>query len=131
MHIIYTLYRFAKSMSKSEQNLKILEDYDYETVQRYNSITDTVTTVYKCTFHGCGKEMETTWNMLDHARMHKGVKPFKWNYCDKRFTQKGNMRKHSRLHLTPNVESRRKYSCKFCSSKFTETYNLMVRFHSF
>lgn len=71
--------------------------------------------------------METTWNMLDHARMHKGVKPYSCPYCGKRFTQKGNMRKHAKLHLTPHVDARRKYTCEFCGGKFTEKYNLMVR----
>lgn len=71
--------------------------------------------------------METTWNMLDHARMHKGIKPYKCPYCEKTFTQKGNMRKHAKLHLTPHVDARRKYKCKYCQGGFTEKYNLMVR----
>lgn len=70
--------------------------------------------------------METTWNMLDHARMHKGVKPYKCPHCSKTFTQKGNMRKHSKLHLTPHVDARRKYRCSICNGGFTEKYNLMV-----
>ena len=124
---LFNNFRISNSkITKSEENLKLLKAYDYEEINRYNTITGTSATIYRCTFENCGKEMETTWNMLDHARMHKGIKPYSCKFCGKRFTQKGNMRKHSRLHLTPSVESRRKYQCKYCHSKFTETYNLIV-----
>jgi uncharacterized Zn-finger protein len=115
-----------KQLSKSEINLLILQNYEYEAVEKKNPITGHPYTVFRCIYKNCLKEMETTWNMLDHARMHKGVKPYACPYCSKRFTQKGNMRKHAKLHLTPHVDARRKYKCEHCGGGFTEKYNLMV-----
>lgn len=117
----------SAQMTKSEVNLTILENYDYEIVEKQNPANGHKCTIFRWTYKDCRKEMETTWNMLDHARMHKGIKPFVCQYWHKRFTQKGNMRKHAKLHLTPHVDARRKYKCRFWGGGFTEKYNLMVR----
>lgn len=120
----------AKTVSKSDQNLEILKAYDYEIVYKYMPETNEHKMVFKCTYHNCNKLLETSWNMLDHARMHKGIKPYKCAYCSKTFTQKGNMRKHAKLHMTATVQERRKFQCRLCPSKFTEGYNLLVRMKS-
>ena len=117
----------SRQLSKSEVNLIFLKNYEYEAVEKNNASTGHSYTVFRCTFNNCNKQMKTTWNMLDHARMHKGVKPYSCMYCSKTFTQKGNMRKHAKLHQTPHVDARRKFKCEFCGGGFTEKYNLMVR----
>lgn len=63
-------------MVKSELNLDLLKDFDYEIVMKKNESTGNWNTVYKCKFQDCNKIMERTWNMIDHARMHKGIKPY-------------------------------------------------------
>ena len=44
---------------------------------------------------------------------HESVKgeelKYEWSYCHKRFKQKGNMNKHMKLHLFPNIEERRNF----------------------
>ena len=52
-----------------------------------------------CTHSNCTKFFTKTWNFIDHARMHCGERPFKWNLWNLRFTQKGNMKQHMKRHL--------------------------------
>lgn len=67
-------------LSKNEYNLEMLKEFPYETRDIKNLQDGTISTIYKCGHPGCDKEFGRTWNMLDHARTHKGVKPFqcKW-----------------------------------------------------
>eukprot|EP00345_Euplotes_harpa_P010071 CAMPEP_0168335168 /NCGR_PEP_ID=MMETSP0213-20121227/10739_1 /TAXON_ID=151035 /ORGANISM="Euplotes harpa, Strain FSP1.4" /LENGTH=74 /DNA_ID=CAMNT_0008340025 /DNA_START=468 /DNA_END=692 /DNA_ORIENTATION=- len=60
-----------------EASLGILKDFEYEIVMRKNEATGNWNTVYRCKYKNCDKIMERTWNMIDHARMHQGIKPYK------------------------------------------------------
>mmetsp|Transcript_25731 Transcript_25731/g.22834 ORF Transcript_25731/g.22834 Transcript_25731/m.22834 type:complete len:85 (+) Transcript_25731:151-405(+) len=64
-----------------------------------------------------------TWNLLDHIRMHYGIKPYQCNFCSRSFTQKGNMRKHLIQHYQPELVKRKRFKCEYCRSSFTERYN--------
>mmetsp|Transcript_11364 Transcript_11364/g.10031 ORF Transcript_11364/g.10031 Transcript_11364/m.10031 type:complete len:82 (+) Transcript_11364:353-598(+) len=77
-----------------------LQEFDYEVVTRSTPITSKPAFVFICKHEGiCNKEFERSWNLLDHLRMHNGIKPFKCNECRKQFTQKCNMLKHiSKYH---------------------------------
>lgn len=86
----------------------------------------TITVIYVCKFEECNKKFTRTWNFLDHARTHKGIKPYKCQWCVKRFTQKGNLKKHLKQHLEPTLDERKKYKCRYCSSRYTEKYNYNV-----
>ena len=113
----------------SETNLKNLEqlkNYPYSSEFRKSSKTGKLFIIYICEFDGCRKEFLRTWNLLDHVRMHQGVKPFVWDYWPKTFTQRGNLKKHLIKHYNPSIQARRNFSCKFWSSKFTERYNYKV-----
>lgn len=99
----------SQRISKSDLNLELLKDYEYETVTRGGEVDDKPITIYICKYENCNKEFTRTWNILDHARMHKGVKPFQCHLCVKTFTQKGNLKKHLKTHMLPDVESRKRY----------------------
>lgn len=114
-------------ISKSDMNLELLKDFEYITEERTNEADGKPSTVYICRYNNCNKEFTRTWNILDHARMHKGVKPFHCNFCNKGFTQKGNLKKHVKTHLVPDVEGRKRYRCDVCGSSYTERYNYKVR----
>ena len=116
----------AEQPEDEEQSHYALRGYKYKII--YTNEANRRKTHFKCTFEGCHKVFSKTWNFLDHARMHEGMKPFVWDVCSKTFTQKGNMLKHKRQHTMPDVEDRRSYSWTCCHKKYTEKYNLKVSF---
>ena len=81
--------------------------------------------VYRCKFDGCTKKCSKRWNLIDHIKMHLGVKPYECEKCHARFTQKGNLKKHLKVHLMPSLNQRKVHKCKYCSKSYTERYNLM------
>ena len=59
---------------------------------------------------------------FDHLRTHTKEKPFKCEVCDMRFSQKGNLDKHTQMiHV-----GQTKYNCAHCSKPFSKKYNLWV-----
>lgn len=112
--------------SNSKINVRSLEEmkkFPYSSELRVNPKNDKTFVIYVCKHEGCDKEFLRTWNLLDHARTHQNVRPHVWEYCDKAFTQKGNLRKHLMQHFQPSLNLRKKYKCRFCSKGFTEKYN--------
>mmetsp|Transcript_20382 Transcript_20382/g.22762 ORF Transcript_20382/g.22762 Transcript_20382/m.22762 type:complete len:93 (-) Transcript_20382:35-313(-) len=64
--------------------------------------------------------------------MHEGLKPYVCSICNKSFTQKGNLRKHLRLHEVETIKQRKVFDCIYCPKSYTERYNLrshLNRFH--
>lgn len=121
-----SLISFKPRLSKNEINLELLKEFPYEAIDVKSPEDGTMSTIYKCKVEGCDKEFGRTWNMLDHARTHKGVKPFQCKWCTRSFTQKGNLKKHLKQHLEPTLNQRKKFKCQFCSSRYTEKYNYNV-----
>ena len=84
--------------NKEEMYLRLLTGYKYETVTYYDVAKEKEITEYKCGYEECGKLLQKPWNLLDHVRMHEGVKPYICQWWGKGFTQKGNLKKHARQH---------------------------------
>mmetsp|Transcript_18167 Transcript_18167/g.16071 ORF Transcript_18167/g.16071 Transcript_18167/m.16071 type:complete len:203 (+) Transcript_18167:38-646(+) len=96
------------NLSKSKMNMKLLKDYNCS-VEKKRNTKGGITTVYTCQYNKCYKEFTRTWSILDHVRMHEGIRPYICNYCNRTYTQKGNMLKHMKRHTQPSVEGRRNY----------------------
>jgi hypothetical protein len=81
------------------QYLVQLKPYNY-TIRDKKSITTGKTTfLYVCRHRsGCNREFERSYNLLDHCRMHVGIRPHQCHICLKSFTQKGNLNKHLTTH---------------------------------
>lgn len=54
--------------------------------------------IIHCKYKDCTATFNKTWNFVDHARMHLGIRPYKCHIWGKRFTQSGNMKKHLATH---------------------------------
>lgn len=110
---------------KNEINKILVKGLDYLTEVRIGRNGRSYT-VYKCTKQGCTREFMRTNNLLDHIRMHEGVKPYSCDYCGKSFTQNSNLKKHKKVHLVPQLNDRKQYQCNVCGAKYTERYNYRV-----
>ena len=116
-----------KKMSKSDYNLELLKDFNYISETRKSETDGSDIIIYIWKHLNWNKEFTRTWNLLDHALVHLGVKPFTWSMCSKGFTQKGNLLKHMKVHSLPDVDDRKRYFCNLCNSSYTERYNYKVK----
>mmetsp|Transcript_40953 Transcript_40953/g.47053 ORF Transcript_40953/g.47053 Transcript_40953/m.47053 type:complete len:184 (+) Transcript_40953:767-1318(+) len=63
-------------LTRNSVYLKLLEGFNYRSEEETNLKTGKVQSVYRCLYNGCNKEFNRAWNLLNHANMHKGVKPY-------------------------------------------------------
>lgn len=77
---------------------------------------------YKCAFPGCTYETDWTGNLKKHARVHSAEKPFACPDCPETFTQKPNLLRHMRTHMT----NAPKFVCDVCDKKFAHQESLNI-----
>ncbi|CAI2381578.1 unnamed protein product [Moneuplotes crassus] len=98
----------------------------FEAEVSYNKKTGRSRRSLICNYPGCGMKFTKSWNLLDHSRSHTGERPYACTLCNLRFTQKGNLNKHMKVHSNLSIESRKIYKCDHCDRKYTEKFNLNV-----
>lgn len=72
-------HKRLSNLTKSKVNMKLLQNYNCKIEKRKNG-KGGVTTVYICKYNNCNKEFTRTWSIIDHVRMHEGVRPYKCKY---------------------------------------------------
>ena len=96
-------------ITKEEIYEKLLKPYRHEKVKIWDEENNKFKVSYICRSSGWNKQFKKIWNMLDHMRMHKEIKPYKWSFWRKSFTQKGNLQKHLQVqHSAKTLEERKK-----------------------
>ena len=127
----------AQTMNTVQSNVKVtrrnakylaeLQGYDYTVEDKLDQRTGKMAPVYICKFEGdCNQEFPRSWNLLDHIRMHYNIRPYQCQYCNFRFTQKGNLNKHMVKHMRSEFNASRKYRCNDCSKVFKKKNSYTV-----
>lgn len=114
------------NMQREQMYKELLKPYKYRVLIETDEENKKDKELYFWGYDNCNKNFSKVWNLVDHLRMHEGLRPY---YCDiwnKFFTQKGNLKKHLRQHTLQDVNDRKKFVCHHCDKGFTERYNLMV-----
>ena len=120
----------SRQFSRNTLYLHLLRGFRYEYQETTNSITEFPQAIFRWREDSWGMEFSRAWNLLNHCRMHRGLKPYECLMCSQRFTQKGNLKKHIKTHILSDVDDRKRFSCSQCGKKYTERYNYRVRsFH--
>lgn len=120
------LGQLRPNMTKDEMYDEMLKPFKYQKCVEKDPVTHKLKVSYLCKYTNCNKEYTKTWNLLDHVRMHEGIKPFKCKSCHKAFTQKGNLKKHQIQHMLTTLKERKRFKCNICGKGYTEKYNLEV-----
>ena len=76
------------NITKEEIYERLLMPFKHEKVKTWNNIHTKSKITYICKYNDCNKEFDKTWNMLDHVRMHEGIRPYSCKICKNSFTQK-------------------------------------------
>lgn len=85
-----------------------------------NTIKEAKKYRFKCLV--CDKAFQKRTNLMDHLKIHAGVKSFRCSICDKAFIQYGNLKAHMRIHT-----KERPYVCEICEKSYTQSSALKVR----
>ena len=122
-----TLLKRLSNHTKSKANSKLLKEYNVKVEKRFTD-KGSESVVYVWQYGDWRREYTRTWSMIDHVRMHEGLRPYQCSVWARTYTQKGNMLKHMRRHKEKEIKDRKKFPCELWNKKYTEKYNLKVRF---
>ncbi|CAI2378300.1 unnamed protein product [Moneuplotes crassus] len=98
VHCEGTSQGYEKKRESKYESIEILKDYKYSISYVPSKGPRRRRRILHCKYNHCKKSFYKTWNFIDHARMHLGIKPYSCDLCDAKFTQKGNLKKHLLRH---------------------------------
>jgi hypothetical protein len=116
-------------INRNNLYIELLKGFNYEYKEISNFRTKKSQGIFMCREGNCAMEFTRSWNLLNHVRSHRGLRPYSCQICKHQFTQKGNLKKHIKTHLLPSVENRKRFKCRHCNRMYTERYNFRVSPH--
>jgi len=85
---------------------KILKGLEYKVA--YHEHKKSKIKYIQCMHGDCRKKFEKSSNFISHSYIHKSVRKYVWDICQRNFTQKGNMNKHIEVHMSGGKTRQRK-----------------------
>ena len=76
---------------------------------------------FACPVQNCGQSFRYEKRLAQHLITVYNIKPYKCKYCDKPFTEKGDLKIHLRIHTREKP-----YECEYCGKKFAQKSALIV-----
>lgn len=68
----------------------------------------------------CGRWFQKRYHMKNHEQIHKGLKPYECDLCQKRYTNQTNLDRHIRV----THQNEKKYTCQECGKCFSQLATL-------
>ena len=112
-------------------NYDALEGHPYQIIDNPDRTNGKGARLYICKYDGWNKSFSKTWNLVYHFRTHWKAKPYKWEICDREFSQKANFQRHLTVHNTVPLKDRKIFDWSKCSRSYSNKYNLNVSSISF
>jgi hypothetical protein len=72
-----TLKSKFPGMGKNKMYKELLQPYKHKIFNYFDPVTSLTKQVYQCGYGECNKKFNKTWNLVDHLRMHEGIKPYR------------------------------------------------------
>ena len=87
-------HRRIHNGSRPFQCKECLKTFTHQTSLKTHLRIHTGERPYQCEFPSCRRKFADGSTLHKHRRIHNGERPFRCTYCDKSFTQSGNLRRH-------------------------------------